>query len=116
MSNETDFDDLYGSRYFSASDLHGETPLRRIGKTEKVELKGKDGTNKPKYIIYFDGVEKPLPLNKTNATKLAAVFGKDRSAWVGATVELYSEPTNLGEGVRLRPLKPTADLNDTINL
>ncbi len=118
MSNESDFDDLYGSKYFSVSDLHGEMPRRRIGKTEKIELKGKDGTSKTRYVVYFDGVEKALPLNKTNAMKLAAAFGKNRSAWVGAWIELYSEPTSLGEGVRVRPLKPTgtSDLHDTINL
>ena len=46
-------------------------------------------------------------LNKTNATKLAAAYGKDRSSWIGVDVELYVEMTGLGkEGVRLRPLKP----------
>ena len=47
--------------------------------------------------------------------ELAGAYGKDRSAWVGTTVELYAEMTSLGkEGVRLRPLKPTADMNDAI--
>ena len=107
MSNESDFDDLYGIKYFSASDLHGETPRRRIGKVALVELKEKDGSTKRKYLVYFEGVEKPLVLNKTNAQKLAAAFGKDRSKWIGMEVELYAEMTGLGkEGVRLRPLKP----------
>jgi hypothetical protein len=104
------------AKFFSSSDLHGKTPQYTIGKTDKVELKGKDGTSKKRYLIYFDGVEKPLVLNKTNATRLAAAFGKNRSGWVGKTVELYSEPTNLGEGVRIRPLKPTAASDDSINL
>jgi hypothetical protein len=119
MSNESDFDDLYGSKYYSASDLHGETPHHRIGKVALAELKEKDGGTKRKYLVYFEGVEKPLVLNKTNAQKLAAAFGKDHSKWIGMEVELYAEMTGLGkEGVRLRPLKPTAasDLNDSINL
>jgi hypothetical protein len=119
MSNESDFDDLYGSKYFSVPDLHGETPRVRIGKVAPVELKEKDGGTKRKYLVYFDAVEKPLVLNKTNAQKLAAVFGKDYAKWIGMEAELYAEMTGLGkEGVRLRPLKPTgaSDLNDKINL
>jgi hypothetical protein len=121
MSNESDFDDLYGSKYLSASDLHGEQPRRKIGKVDVVELKEKDGTTKRKFVIYFASEEKALIANKTNATKLAAAFGKDRGNWIGAEVELYAEMTSLGkEGVRLRPLKPTAaargqsDMDDSI--
>jgi hypothetical protein len=119
MSNESDFDDLYGSKYLSASDLHGETPRHRIGKVALTELKEKDGGTKRKYLVYFEGLEKPLVLNKTNAQKLAAAFGKDHSKWIGIEAELYAEMTGLGkEGVRLRRLKPpgASDLNDTINL
>jgi hypothetical protein len=119
MTNETDFDNLYGSKYLGAADLHGETPRRKIGKVEVIELKEKDGSAKKKFAAYLAGVEKPLILNKTNAQKLAAAYGKDRSQWVGADVELYAEMTSLGkEGVRLRPLKPAAaapsDMNDEI--
>ena len=119
MSYESDFDDLYGSKYYSAADLHGETPRHRIGKVALAELKEKDGSTKRKLVAYFEGVEKALVLNKTNAQKLAAALGKDYSKWIGMEVELYAEMTGLGkEGVRVRPLKPTgaSDLNDTINL
>jgi hypothetical protein len=119
LNYNQEYDDLYGSKYLTASDLHGETPRREIGKVDLVELKEKDGSTKRKYIVHLRGEEKALVLNKTNATKLAALFGKDRSKWVGVTVELYAEMTSLGkEGVRLRPLttaaKPGADMNDSI--
>ena len=119
MSNKSDFDDLYGNKYFSVSDLHGGTPHHRIGKVAPVELKEKDGSTKRRYLVYFEGVEKALVLIKTNAQKLAAAYGKDRSKWIGMEVELYAEMTSLGkEGVRMRPLKPAnaSDLNDKINL
>jgi hypothetical protein len=122
MSNDAEiFDDLYGSKYFSAADLHGEQIKRRIGKVELVELKERDGTSKRKFVVYFDRVEKPLVLNKTNAQKLAASHGKDRANWIGVVVELYAEMTSLGkEGVRLRPVRSAAagnaadDMNDEI--
>lgn len=109
MTHESDFDDLYGSKYFSVADLHGERPRRKIGKVEPAELKDKDGSTKRKYICFFEGEDKPLVLNKTNATKLAQALGKDRSKWIGVSVELYAEMTSLGkEGVRLLPLRPAS--------
>jgi hypothetical protein len=107
MSNETDFDDLYGSKYYSASDLHGEIVDSKISKIEIAELREKDGSTKRKYVAWLFGVEKPLVLNKTNANKLAATFGKDCTNWRGKQIQLYAEMTSLGkEGVRVRPLKP----------
>jgi len=116
MSNDTDFDDLYGSRYFAYADLHGETLRCRISKVDLVALREKDGSTKRKFVAYFEGVEKPLVLNKTNATRLAVAFGKDRSKWIGALVELYAEMTGLGkEGVRLRVLgRPPEDKPERI--
>ena len=93
MSNDNDFDDLYGPKYFGAADLHGQMPRYRIGKVDLVELREKDGSTKRKFVVYFEGVEKGLVLNKTNATKLAAAYGKDRSNWIGVGVELYAEMT-----------------------
>ena len=122
MSTDTDFDDIYGSKYFSVSDLHGEQPRRKIGKVDVAELKEKDGSTKRKFVVFFEGEDKALVLNKTNAQKLAQTYGKDRTMWVGAVVELYSEMTSLGkEGVRVRPLRkpatpaqPDPELNDAI--
>jgi hypothetical protein len=106
MTYESDFDDLYGSKYFSVADLHGERPRRKIGKIDVTDLKEKDGSTKRKYIVYFEGEDKPLVLNKTNANKLAQAIGKDRRNWPGVTCELYGEMTSLGkEGVRLLPLR-----------
>lgn len=109
MTTEFDFDDLYGSKYLSAADLHGKMPRWTLGKVEIRNLPEKDGTMKRKFVVFFAGEDKILVLNKTNAQRLAQAFGKDRTNWIGATVELYAEMTSLGkEGVRLRPLKPGA--------
>jgi hypothetical protein len=109
MTNDTVFDDLYGSKYFAATDLQGEALRCRLGKVDVAELRENDGSKKRKFVAYLEGVEKPLVLNKTNATRLASAFGKDRSKWIGLWVELYAEMTGLGkEGVRLRVLAPPA--------
>jgi hypothetical protein len=107
---DDDFDTMYGSKYFSVPDLKGQRPRRTIGKVEVAELKEKDGSTKRKRILYLEGEDKPLVLNKTNAVKLAMAFGKDSSEWINARVELYSEMTSLGkEGVRLQPLKTACE-------
>lgn len=121
MFTVSDFDDIYGSKYFSAADLHGEMIRRKIGKVEIGDLRDKDGSNKRKFIIYFKGLDKPLVLNRINAQKLAASLGKDPTAWIGVVVELYAEMTSLGkEGVRMRTIRSVAagaaadDMNDAI--
>jgi hypothetical protein len=122
MNAETEFDLLYGSKYLSVPDLHGQQPRRKIGKISVEPLMQKDGSTKRKFVLYFEGEDKGLPLNKTNATKLAQVLGKDTTKWIGVCVELYAEMTGLGkEGVRLRPLrlatsldKPDPEMNDAI--
>src|SRR4249920_864548 len=103
------FDDLYGSKYFGVPYLKGGQPRRKIGKVDIVELNEKDGTTKKKYAVYFEGEDKALILNKTNALKLAGAFGKDPHRLGRMLVELYAEMTGLGkEGVRIRPLRKTA--------
>ena len=117
-----DFDEIYGSKYFGVTDLKGAQPRLKIGKVDVVDLREKDGSKKTKYVVYFESQDKGLVLNKTTALKLADVYGKPRSGWVGQTVELYSEMTGLGkEGVRLRPLRkpatpaaPDPELSDAI--
>jgi hypothetical protein len=120
ITTVSDFDNIYGSKYFSAPDLHGETIRRKIGKVEIGNLKEKDGSTKRKFIVYFKGEDKPLVLNRTNAQTLAAALGKDPTAWIGVVVELYAEMTSLGkEGVRLRVIKSAGaadDINDRIGL
>jgi hypothetical protein len=62
-------------------------------------------------------------VNRTNAKKLSEAYGKQRSDWIGQVVQLYSEDTSFGKGVRVRPMRrPTIvppagtdpDLDDAI--
>lgn len=123
-TTEDEFDLLYGSKYLGAIDLKGQRPRRTIGKVEVADLNQTDGSTKRKYVLYFEGEDKSLVVNKTNAKKLEAAFGKDRNKWVGTRVELYAEMTGLGkEGIRLQPLRsvpkaqtppPQDDMSDEI--
>ena len=84
-------------------------------------MREKNGTTKRKYVIMFEGVEKGLVLNKTNARRLAEAYGKQSSNWIGQIVQLYAEDTTFGKGVRVRPMRkpvtpaePDPVLNDAI--
>jgi hypothetical protein len=121
MSEIDDFDDLYGSKYLGVADLKDGEPRIKIGKVEVAELREKNGTTRRKYVVFFDGVEKGLVINKTNARKLADAYGKQPSRWIGQIVQRYAEETTYGKGIRVRPLRkpppvpaPDPDLNDAI--
>jgi hypothetical protein len=121
MSEFEDFDALYGSKYLSVADLKDGEPRLKIGKVEVAELREKNGTSKRKFVIWFEGADKGLVVNKTNAKKLADAYGKQPQKWIGQIVQLYSEDTTFGKGVRVRPLRkpatpaePDPVLNDVI--
>jgi hypothetical protein len=107
--NVTTFDDMYGSKWLSADDLDGETPRYKIKDVRIESLRDKDGRTNNKLVLYFNGVEKALVLNKTNAGRMAAAYGKDESRWIGKAVELYTETTTYGDGIRIRILKDKSD-------
>src|SRR5262249_18336155 len=90
----------------------GSQPRLRIGKIEVAELREKNGSTKRKLVTYFEGQEKALVLNRTNATALANAFGKQYASWVGQAIELFSVPTSFGEGVRVRPLRKPATVTE----
>jgi hypothetical protein len=119
--DEDVFDDIYGSKYFGVTDLKDAEPRFKIGKVEVAELREKNGTTKRKYVMLFEGVEKGLVINKTNARKLAEAYGKQSSMWIGQIVQLYAEDTSFGKGVRVRPMRkpatpaePDPVLNDAV--
>jgi hypothetical protein len=96
----------FASRYFKASDLSGEEMLATISHVAEEEV-GQD--RQPKPVLYLNGQQKGIVLNRTNAERLAAKLGDDTKDWKGAHVELYSEPVNFEgrkmDGLRLRVRK-----------
>jgi hypothetical protein len=88
----SDFEDLYGSRFLAAADLNG--PVVAVVERIEKEVFERDGKgSRPKAVVYFKGASKPVVLNKTNATTLAEVFGKEFGDWIGKHVEIRPENT-----------------------
>ena len=84
----TKVSEAYPSNLLKAADLKGRTIKATIQKVAFEEI-GQNKDRKP--VIYFDGAEKGLVLNKTNATEIAAAHGDEMDEWAGKEIELFSQ-------------------------
>ncbi len=76
--------EAFPSEYLRAADLQGRNVRATISHIEVREVG--DG-HKP--VIFFQGKEKGVVLNKTNANNIAAAYGDDTDDWTGKEVILY---------------------------
>ena len=74
----------FPSNYIRAADLQGRT-VRVVMRSIAMEDIGDD--HKP--VLYFQGKEKGLVLNKTNGNNISMVYGDDSDNWMGQVIELY---------------------------
>lgn len=100
-------DSAFPSNYLKASDLGDKSPVVTIDRIE-VEPIGRDREMKP--VIYFQGKDKGLVLNKTNAKKIAELTGsKDTDDWSGCQIRIYATETEFaGETVECIRIKAAA--------
>jgi hypothetical protein len=74
----------FPSEYLKAADLQGRS-VRVV--MDRVEMKDIGGDHKP--ILFFQGKEKGMVLNKTNANNIAVVYGDDTEDWSGREIVLF---------------------------
>jgi len=46
--------------------------------------------NEARPVVYFQGKQKGMVLNKTNAAILAAAYGKETDGWMGRPCEIFA--------------------------
>lgn len=80
--------DMFPSKYLKADDLQNKAHNVSIDRVCQEEIKGDDGLES-KWIVYFQGREKGLVLNQTNAFSIAQLHGDDVGNWGGKPIELY---------------------------
>jgi hypothetical protein len=73
-------------------------------------MKGKDGKEDRKWIIYFEEVDKGLALNAVNGKTIAKMYGDEMDDWLGHKIALYVKDdiemgSELVSGIRVRPKK-----------
>ena len=87
-----------GGKHFKAADLNGPRKLRISGVSE-----GRAGPNskEDQLIVAFEGEEKDLVLNSTNAGVLISRYGDDYGKWSGQEVTIAAVPTQFqGQNVQ----------------
>lgn len=75
--------DQFPSKYLKASDLQGRQVTVKMGRVEEEKI-GDD--TKP--ILYFQGKDRGVVLNKTNANNIAALYGYETEDWYGKEITL----------------------------
>ncbi len=80
--------EVYPSKYLNAADLNGQDRTVSIRACVQEEL-GQGSEMKVKPVLYFDGGQKGLVLNKTNAQAIAEDYGDDTEAWAGREIVLF---------------------------
>ena len=93
---------------FSGSYLKADTFVgRRVTVTvDRVETEQVGEDTKP--VVYFQGKEKGLVLNKTNANMIAKVAGDDEmNNWAGVRIVLYGTKTDF-QGKRVDAIRVEA--------
>lgn len=102
-------DEIYpSSKSLKAADLQGKTVKVTIANCE-----AKKFDNGNKIILTFQGKEKGLVVNKTNAKIIASAYGGNTDGWLGKGIEIYPDKTMFGtdlvDCIRVRiPAPPAA--------
>ena len=82
--------EAFPSKWLSAADLNGGSVMATIKVTALETLKGFDGADTQKVVLYFAHKHKPLPLNRTNYDSVADIAGSDETDdWSDTKVELF---------------------------
>ncbi len=85
-------DTFFDDPYLRAGHLAGEVLTVTI-KEVKGETVGQSEDKKP--VIYFNGFEKGMVCNKTNAKRIVGLYGSDVDAWAGKQIMLYPTETEM---------------------
>lgn len=111
MANE-DVRQMFDSAYVGNWDLQGKDQVVTIARIVPGEL-AKAGTSKKDKapIMFFEGKEKGMVLNKTNMKAIASIVGSFKvKDWIGHSITIFPTTCSFGPNVvdciRVRPTAP----------
>ena len=97
---------MFPSKWVKAADLQGKEIVVTIDRLGKEEV---EQGAPPKYILYFEGKNKGMVLNKTNTGNLATIHGPESDGWIGKQIQLFSTFVDFkGESVEAISIKAVA--------
>ena len=104
---------VFPSKYLKADDLQGRKLKLRIASCVMEEI-----GNDTKPVLYFDGKEKGLVLNKTKAGILASSYSPETEGWMGKEIAIYPTKVNfqgqMVDAIAVEPVLEVAEMNDEI--
>ena len=77
----------FPSKWLSATDLGQAKPVVVISGVTSEAI---NQNEPPKLVIHFQGKQKGMVLNKTNAMNIAAMYGPETDSWTGKAITLYT--------------------------
>ncbi len=80
----------FPSDYLKSEDLNGREVKVTIKDCQMKEL-GQGKEKETKAVLYFEGKEKGMVLNKTNAGVLGDAFGDETDDWKGEEIILFAK-------------------------
>ena len=114
-----DYRSFFDRELIGAWDIQDENGKSRdavvtIARVEAgVLTNGNKKSRKP--ILFFEGKERGMAINKTNGKVLASLFGPRTEKWIGRKIILFATTTQFGsetmECIRIRPKIPADKQN-----
>ncbi len=102
-----DIGTVFSGDSLKAADLQGKEPTVIVS---HVQMKEFDDGNK--LILSFEGKKKTLVCNKTNANRIAFMYGNETNGWIGKPITLYEEMVDfqgkLTPAIRVRAIRQPA--------
>lgn len=97
-----DINAAFPSDFLKAADLQDRPHILAMSNVQ-MEKVGDD--TKP--CVYFQGKQRGLLLNKTNANTISAIYGTNTEGWMGQNIEIFPTTTDfqgkLVDCIRVRP-------------
>lgn len=111
--SKTHWKKLYNYDYLGSQDLPDGNDISVTIQSIKKEMVTSEGGRKEECnVVRFQGVKKPMILNKTNARTITKLYKTPYiEDWIGKSITLFVKHDikfrgDLVEGLRIRPVKP----------
>jgi len=106
----SDYRAMFDRDFIGSWDLEGREAVVVISKVRAETLTAQGSKKSKRPVVWFEGKEKAMVLNKTNAKTIAGMYGADTTKWVGKRIAIYPTTTKFGpdtvDCIRVRPTIP----------
>lgn len=111
---------MHPNDYLAAIEFKGRDVTLTIKAVAHEELTMAGGKKDTKPVLSFNETKKRFICNKTNASSIASMYGKQALEWIGKRVTLYPTTTAVGKKqedcIRVRERVPDAKTKPTTDL